>query len=476
MLIRSLLLLDSDGIRERIVALLNPFDVDVTQAPLKGNFWDRIADEPSDLILISRNQVGDPVAETIESIIALSEEPDVVILSEMEDAIDRAQLLAAGATAVLSTQLPDQLLGDALESFIERRREFNLSRVEREIAQPEYSLSDFDSGSPVMKNFMRMVRRVVEPDSSLLILGETGVGKERLARAIHSASPRKIGPFVPVNCAAFPETLLDGELFGYEEGAFTGASGDRRGYFEMAHGGTIFLDEIGELPRHLQVKLLRVLQERRIQPLGSEKEIEIDVRVFAATNRDLEEEIVQRRFRRDLYYRLSVVALEIPPLREHREDIPILIQRYLAELTGRMNRTIGSVAPTAMDALCHYAWPGNIRELINVVERAIILCEGQELTLDTLPRGIGPDSPAAAVGVSAFASSLITTDVPWSDRKWTELSAEVMDAVEREYLEAHLRAAAGRLNEVSRTTGIKPRTLYKLLTRHGIDKLDYKSK
>jgi two-component system, NtrC family, response regulator AtoC len=333
-------------------------------------------------------------------------------------------------------------------------------------------LTDFDSSSPVMKNFMRMVRRVVEPDSSLLILGETGVGKERLARAIHAASPRGSGPFVPVNCAAFPETLLAGELFGYEEGAFTGASGNRRGYFEMAHGGTIFLDEIGELHQHLQVKLLRALQERRIQPLGSEQEIEIDVRIFAATNRDLEIEIAQRRFRRDLYYRLGVVTLEIPPLREHPEDVCGLILRYLGELNARMNRSVASVSPTAMQALTDYRWPGNIRELINVVERAVILCEGTELTVEMLPRGF--EAPSKSNGSDSMVEQIMPFAPDWKSRPWDSVRDEIMESIERRYLHEHLHASSGRLSEVSRRTGIKSRTLFEMLKRLNIDKLDFR--
>lgn len=473
--IRTLLVIDSSADASRIRSLFDDLDTVVFQAPEQTVFWDRVSAEPADIILVSRRLIDDPIAETIQSVIAMSEEPDVVILADEENSVDRIQLLAAGCTAVLTTDLPDQLLKDALESFLERRREFNQNRIEREIAQPEYSLADFDSSSPVMKNFMRMVRRVVEPDSSLLILGETGVGKERLARAIHAASPRGTGPFVPVNCAAFPETLLAGELFGYEEGAFTGASGNRRGYFEMAHGGTLFLDEIGELHQHLQVKLLRALQERRIQPLGSEQEIEIDVRIFAATNRDLEAEIAQRRFRRDLYYRLGVVTLEIPPLREHPEDIPLLIHRYLNELSERMNRSINSVSPAAMEALCSYTWTGNIRELINVVERAIILCEGNELTVEMLPRGIGPDVGVQGRGMTASASEFLPLDVPWKNRPWEAVREEVLLAVERNYLEQHLRDSGGRLNDVSRRTGIKSRTLYKMLQRHNLNKNDYKN-
>jgi len=478
MLVRVHTVLNTSDATARFAAVLQQFEIVATAAPARGNFWERVSKEPSDIVLVSRGLLAPPVEESLQSILALSEEPDVIVVSDDEDAVDRAKLLAGGSTAVLCAAVQDELLAETLKSFIERREEFNLRRAEKEVSQPEQSLADFDSTSPVMKSFMRMVRRVVEPDSSLLILGDTGVGKERLARAIHAAGPRARGPFIPVNCAAFPESLLEGELFGYEEGAFTGAAGDRRGYFEMAHGGTIFLDEIGELHPHLQVKLLRVLQERRIQPLGSEQEIEIDVRVFAATNRDLEEEIAQRRFRRDLYYRLGVVTLEIPPLKEHPEDIPGLIERYLFELAQRMNRPVDSVAPDALDALCRYHWPGNIRELINVVERAIILCDGTTLTLDALPGGLGPSRENTA-HVNHFPQASPTPDASNAadllQRNWNEYRDESLAAMERQYLTLHLQAASGRLNELSRRTGIPSRTLYKMLRTHHIDKRQFRN-
>lgn len=472
MLIRLLVLADGPQLTERIIGLVDELDVDATEAPTKGNFWDRVAEEPADLILLSHTLLGNPTDETIASIRALPEGPDVVVLWKAEIPVERARLLTAGCSAVLQEDLPDEALRDVLEALSERRRHISDDRLRREFVEPEYRLSDFDSVNPMMRSFMRMVRRMVEPDSSLLILGETGVGKERLARAIHLAGPRRREPFIPINCAAFPESLLEGELFGYEEGAFTGATADRRGYFESAHGGTIFLDEIGELPKHLQVKLLRVLQERTIQPLGSEKEIEIDVRVMAATNRDLEDEIKQKRFRRDLFYRLGVVTLEIPPLREHPEDIPALLQRYLENFRSRMGRAVYRIAPDALEALCQYDWPGNIRELINVIERAVILCEGDLITLRELPSGVGDGQKLHPLpnfyGEAADESVLL-------EQSWHELRQQTLDSLELRYLTALLVECRGHLNEAAIRSGIKPRTLYQMMKRHGLDKREFKS-
>ena len=344
MLIRTLIIANHPHLQKRLEGVVGPLGAAVTVVPPVGDFWQRLVKTSFDLVVVTRPALPEPVAESISAIRQLPDEPDVIVVWNEESPEERASLLIAGCFAVLYEGLSDETMRDAIGSFVERRRARNTDRIRRDVAESEYRLSDFSSANPLMASFMNIVRRVVEPDSSLLILGETGVGKERLARAIHAESPRSHEPFMPVSCAALPETLLEAELFGHVEGAFTGASGDRRGYFELAHDGTLFLDEIGEMPKHLQVKLLRVLQERSIQRVGGEEAIEIDVRVMAATNRDLDEEMREGRFRRDLYYRLGVVTLEIPPLRKHPEDIPPLVERYLEEFRMRMGRAVSSIS------------------------------------------------------------------------------------------------------------------------------------
>lgn len=474
MLIRLLVVVDTTALRNRLVSVLEPIDASISAAPSRGNFWDHVAGESADLLIVTRKALPDPMIESVESIRHLPHQPDVVVLWDEEDHEERAKLLVAGCVAALDVALSDELLRETIESLVERRRETSQAQLQQEMAEPRYRLSDFESSNPRMTSFLRMVRRVVEPDSSLLILGETGVGKERLARAIHAESPRHSEPFLPINCAAFPETLLEGELFGYEEGAFTGATGNRRGYFEMAHGGTIFLDEIGELPRHLQVKLLRVLQERTIQPLGSEKTIDIDVRVMAATNRDLEEEIKARRFRRDLYYRLSVVTLEIPPLREHPEDIPPLLLRVLEEYRSRLGRSVTEISEEAMNLLCQYSWPGNIRELSNVIERAIILCDGNTITSQELPTGIkGMDAPGSSAGLELVTGNAGAPEL--FDLPWNQVKSRILGQYAQAYLTHQLQVCRGRVGEVAQRTGVPPRTLYALMRRYGLDKKHYRN-
>ena len=250
-----------------------------------------------------------------------------------------------------------------------------------------------------MTRVLKMVGKVAPTDSSVLVLGESGTGKELIARALHELSPRAGKLMIPINCGAIPENLLESELFGHVKGAYTGAAQSRTGRFEMADGGTVFLDEIGEMSMTLQVKLLRVLQERSFEPVGGSRTVEVDVRVVAATNKDLEEEVEAGRFREDLYYRLNVVELNLPSLRERRSDIPRLIAHFNAKLHETRKRSISGIEDDALEKLMNYRWPGNVRELENIVERLTVFCMDEYVTLDDLPAKIlsprtkDPDMP-----------------------------------------------------------------------------------
>jgi len=242
--------------------------------------------------------------------------------------------------------------------------------------------------SPRMQEVFRLLELVTPLEATVLLLGETGTGKELIARAIHQEGPRSGGAFVVVNCAALPETLLESELFGHERGAFTGASSRKEGRFHLAHGGTLFLDEIGELSLPLQAKILRVLQSREFEPLGSTRTVKVDVRIIAATNRDLEAMVREGRFRDDLFYRLNVFPIMLPPLRERLEDMALLAQHFLKLYAEKNHREVKALAPEVLEAFRHYGWPGNIRELENVLERGVIICRGGSLTLADLPPGL----------------------------------------------------------------------------------------
>jgi formate hydrogenlyase transcriptional activator len=248
-------------------------------------------------------------------------------------------------------------------------------------AKPDSGLDGIIGRSAVLRRLLQMVETVAGGDSTVLLLGETGTGKELIARALHTQSPRKGRPFVKLNCAAIPTGLLESELFGHERGSFTGAIAQKIGRLELAHQGSLFLDEIGDIPLELQPKLLRVLQEREFERLGSTRTQTVDVRIVAATHRDLEGMILERQFRSDLYYRVNVFPIHVPPLRERPEDIPLLVWHFVQQATRRMRKTIDTIPPETMDGLMRYRWPGNIRELENVIERAVILSPGPVLRL-----------------------------------------------------------------------------------------------
>ena len=267
---------------------------------------------------------------------------------------------------------------NALERASLRRQNFAFKRD----AAARNSLDNIVGDSSAMERLKRTIRTVASTNSTILVFGESGTGKELVARAVHACSARAAEPFVSINCGAFPETLLESELFGYVKGAFTGASHNKRGLFEVADGGTIFLDEISETSLSMQVKLLRVLQERKVRPVGGTEEIEIDVRVIAATNKDLDKLVSENTFREDLYYRLNVIPVVVPPLRERREDIPLLANHFLKKYAPAAGKNIHRIASRSLDRLQHYEWPGNVRQLENTIERSVALESGDELSAD----------------------------------------------------------------------------------------------
>jgi PAS domain S-box-containing protein len=295
------------------------------------------------------------------------------------------------STAVLRTS------GGRIRGGVETFRDLSAIESLRRALTKEYSFQDIISKNHKMQELFRIMPDIAESDSTVLLQGPSGSGKELFARAIHNLSGRRDKPFVAVNCAALPDTLLESELFGYKKGAFTGASKDKPGRFDLASGGTIFLDEVAEISLSLQVKLLRVLQEKTFEPLGTAKTVRADVRIIAATNKDLREQMGQGRFRDDLYYRLNVIRLDIPPLADRVEDIPLLVDHILRRLNAEKGRNIMGVSPSVLSALLSYGYPGNVRELENILERAFILCRGDMIGLDCLPPELAPEGGGGEV-------------------------------------------------------------------------------
>jgi len=325
------------------------------------------------------------------------------------------------------------------------------ARVRRN--QEQFSFDRIVAQSECMQEVFELARSVVDLDTTVMIDGETGVGKELLARAIHYSGSRRDKPFLAVNCAAIPGELFEAELFGFRKGAFTGASESRRGLFQRANGGTLLLDEIGEMPLHLQAKLLRVIEERRVAPIGADQPVEVDVRILASTNRDLQVEVEHRRFRPDLFYRLAVMPIRVPPLRERPGDIPLLASRFLEWSAQRCKKPVRAIAPAAMQALSRYSWPGNVRELQNVIERAVIVAKG-----DTI------------LDVERFLTGMAERSRVDLSLQFHRAKARVVEDFERAYVAGVLEAHGGKVGLAAKHAGLDPKNFSAKAARYGLRK------
>ncbi len=335
-------------------------------------------------------------------------------------------------------------------------------------------ISGIIGNSPAMQEVYRVTRRVAPSNASVLILGETGVGKELVASAVHQLSHRNGSPFVRVNCGALSESLLESELFGHVRGAFTGAVANRAGRFEAAQGGSIFLDEINSTSLTLQVKLLRVLQEKEFERVGDTSTLEADVRVIAASNRDLMQAVREEDFREDLYWRLNVVPIEIPPLRRRRDDIPALVSHFLEYYNEINDRYVVHIGPGTMEALKEYHWPGNVRELQNYIERAVVMSETDELTVDLLPNCVTDKQAPIGVNLKDKDIGSLTRDVvrqglsdAGTDDK--DIHSKIVDGVERELIAQVLTACNGVQTQAASRLGINRNTLHKKIKEYGLD-------
>jgi len=335
----------------------------------------------------------------------VSPDSAVILITAVDDYEAAVQAVKAGGASDYIRKGPG--LVDEIKLAIRRSLEnVNLSRQNlafKRDAASRNSLDNIIGASAAMEKLKQTIRTVATTSSTILVHGESGTGKELVARAVHVCSPRATEPFVSVNCGAFPETLLESELFGYVKGAFTGANQNKRGLFEVADGGTIFLDEISEMSLAMQVKLLRVLQERSVRPVGGTSEIAVDVRVITATNRDLDRQVSENTFREDLYYRLNVIPIHVPPLRERREDVPLLVNHFLKKYAPGAAKSIARVNQESLNALCGYDWPGNVRQLENTIERAVALETGDELHVDLPVERQKVRAAAAGVGANGVA-------------------------------------------------------------------------
>jgi len=389
---------------------------------------------------------------------------EVLIMTAFGTIDEAKEALREGALDYVTKPFKTDELLLALQKAMEHKRlvEENLSL--NEVLKRTAPADTFIGESPQIQEIRELIEKIAPTETAVLIRGESGTGKEIVARAIHNKSGRS-GRFVPINCASIPENLMESELFGYERGAFTGADQRKLGLIELASGGTLFLDEVGELPPALQVKLLRVLQEREIQRVGGLRGIPVDIRLLAATNRNLKTAIHEGRFRTDLYYRLNVISLRLPPLRGRRDDIELLTRHFLERFSQKMNRPGMDVSEDALDALRMYRWPGNVRELENVVERTMVLCERPLIEISDIPPDIlGKGTPA--VGIQAITTPpRVDSSLPFRDAR---------SKFEKAYVERLLERAKGNIAEAARLSGISRRNLYEKIERLEIDPRKFK--
>lgn len=396
--------------------------------------------------------------------IAMPEMDGVQLLERIRDRAPEIQVIMLTGQATLETAIRAMKLGaydyltkpcELAELELQVQRAYEKGRLAREnrnlrtLLRRSEPASEIIGKSPALKELLHLIARVAPSDSTVLIQGESGTGKELVARALHQGSPRADKPMVVINCAALQETLLESELFGHEKGAFTGAIISKQGLFEVADGGTLFVDEIGEMALGLQAKLLRVLEDGRFRRVGSTREIKTDVRILAATNKDLRQEAIAARFREDLFYRLNVITLQVPPLRERTEDIPLLVDHFLKRSAGDPK----TIAAPALKALLAYPWPGNVRELANVIERGRILADGHCLKLNDLPAHVVAGPPPSAFKTLSM-----------------ENNATPLHELERQQVERILAREGGNKLRAAKALGISRRKLYRLLEKHAIMK------
>jgi DNA-binding NtrC family response regulator len=383
---------------------------------------------------------------------------DVILITAFGNIKQAVEAMKLGASDYITKPFQPEAIRLVSEKLIERRRLLEEVKELRQRVKDEHNLENILSKSPKMLKVFDLIRSLAETDSGVMITGETGTGKELVARAIHNLSRRKNRQFIAINCGAFPDTLLESELFGYEKGAFTGAVQSRAGKIELADGGTLFLDEIEAMASPMQVKLLRVLQEREVERLGGNRKAKIDMRVIAATNVDLSLCLARGTLREDFYYRINVIPIQLPPLRERLEDLPLLIDHILSRHPVAKERTIRQVTSKVLDQMLAYQWPGNIRELENILERAIVKCHGDAIE--------GVDLPAAPQRI---------IDLYYAGNGNGEISLKQwLSKSEKDYLRSLLIRYKGSIASTAKEAKVDNKTLYRKMRRHGLHKESFK--
>ena len=446
----TILVVDDDNAhRTMLYTLLSGWGYEVTEADDGATAIEKVTEQSYDLVLMDVRMVKVSGLEALEQIKSFNPAIPVIIMTAYSSVDTAVGALKQGAHDYLTKPLDFDKLKITIARAMEHTRLKEENRLLRQSLGRHFDRRNIIGQSPAMVNLLETVAQVAPSEATVLITGESGTGKELIAGAIHFNSSRKDGPFVKINCAAITETLLESELFGHEKGAFTGADRRKEGRFYQAHKGSLFLDEVSEMSLTMQVKLLRVLQEREFTRVGGEKTIPVDVRVIAATNKDLPELIGKGEFREDLFYRLNVVDLEIPYLRQRREDIPLLAQHFLQFFAARNHKEIKGFTPQAMDHLIRYDWPGNVRQLMNAVERAVVLSRSDYLS----------DKDFPIIAGSQLINPEAATDIPSINGDGTT----PLEEVEKVTILKTMEACGGNKSEAARRLGITRKTLHKKL-------------
>jgi two-component system response regulator HydG len=459
---------DHDSMREGLELLLRKRGHRTLSAENGARGLELLEENGADLVITDLRMARMDGIQVLEAVRERSPETEVLVITAYGTIEKAVEAMKLGASDFLTKPFSSEEFGVKVDRLIQTREERERLRRQNQALRVEntYLREELPTGgeprygeivgeSQTMRDVFRLIDRVARSDSTVMIYGESGTGKELVARAIHAVSSRCGGPFVRVNCGALSESLLDSELFGHERGAFTGAERRRRGRFELAHGGTLFLDEVATVAPQTQVRLLRVLQERELERVGGEETISVDVRIVAATNHSMRQLLDGPGFREDLFYRLHVVPLTLPALRERKDDIPALAHHFIGKLRDRTGSRVAGITEQALNRLGEYAWPGNVRELENVIERALVLAEGDALGLDDLPPLEASSAAASDAGPTLSAEGM-------------DLN-QIVEGMEERLLREALSQAAGVKAEAARLLGLKPSALYYKLEKYGID-------
>ena len=448
----KILVVDDDrNLLELLRIRLESANYEVITAIKEEEAIEAVKNQVFDLSIVDLQLLRQDGISLMEEVHLILPEMPVIILTAYGSIESAVEAMKRGAYSYLTKPFDPQDLLLQIERALENRRlNVEIKRL-KELLEERYNFANIVARSEKMKRVLEMVSQIAKTESTVYIHGESGTGKELIAKAIHLTSERKNKPFVAINCAALPESLMESELFGHEKGAFTGAVRSTKGLFTQAHEGTLFLDEIGDMPLSIQAKLLRALQERQFYPIGSEKPVEVDVRVIVATQKDLEGHVKQGLFREDLFYRIHVIPIHLPPLRERREDIPPLIEHFLEKFSQQMKKEVKGVTPQAIQKLMLHEWPGNVRELENTVEYAVVMTQQDTITEDFLLQTKG--------GISKE---------PLKPLK------EARDAYEKAYLIHLLEICEGNVSKAAKLAGKYRADFYDLLKKHNLKSEDFK--